>query len=108
MTSEALQNQYFVMLFCIRILTKHFSNYNIVQNRSFDKLKILWALKFQKKGGTTLKSEGGTDPVPCPPPPKSALEMNPKIPKCLLLQFCPCETINDLGLQGRINKISHI
>ena len=51
MTSEALQNPYFVRLFCIWILTKHISTYNIVKNKSFDKIKILWALKFNKEGG---------------------------------------------------------
>ena len=35
MTSEALQNPYFVRQNCIWILTKHISNYNIVDNRSF-------------------------------------------------------------------------
>ena len=75
MTSEALQNPYFVRLFCIWILTKHISTYNIVKNRSFDTIKILWALKFEKRGETTLKKRGGgTDPCP-PPPPKSALDL---------------------------------
>ena len=67
MTSEALQNPYFVRLFCIWILTKYISNYNIVKNRSFGKILILWELKFPKKGGgTTLKKKGGTDPLPPP------------------------------------------
>ena len=71
MTSEALQNPYFVRLFCIWISTKHISTYNIVKNRSFDKIKIVWALKFQKKGGEPLwKKGGGTDPLfpPLNPP----------------------------------------
>ena len=59
MTSETLQNPYFVRLFCIWILTKHISNYNIVKNRSLDKIKILWALKFQKKGGRDHFEKGG-------------------------------------------------
>ena len=66
MTSEALQNPYFVGLFCIWMLTKHISNCNIVKNKSFDKILILWELKFQKKGGgggwePRWKREGGTD-----------------------------------------------
>ena len=31
MTSEALQNPYFVSLYCIYILTKHIFTYNIVK-----------------------------------------------------------------------------
>ena len=61
MNSETLQNPYLVRLFCIWILTKHISNYNIEKNMSFDQIKIVWALKFQKGGGAT------------PVPPKSAL-----------------------------------
>ena len=67
MNSEALQNPYFVRLFCIWILTKHI--YNYIQNRSFDKIKIVWAFKFQKKGGgTTLKGGGGDPLFPLNPP----------------------------------------
>ena len=62
MNSETLQNPYLVRLFCILILTKHISNYNIVKNRLFDKIKIVWALKFKKGGGDRP-----------PVPPKSAL-----------------------------------
>ena len=34
MTSEVLQNPYFVRLYCIHILTKHIFNYKIVKHRS--------------------------------------------------------------------------
>ena len=34
MTSEVLQNPYFVRLYCIYILTKHIFNYKIVKNIS--------------------------------------------------------------------------
>ena len=54
-------------LFCI--WKKHISSYNILKNRSFDKIKILWP---KKRGGTTLKRGGGNRPL-SPPPPKSAL-----------------------------------
>ena len=48
-------------------MTEHLSNYNIVKNRSFDQIQILWALKFQKKGGGTTLKKGGTDPLSPPP-----------------------------------------
>ena len=48
---------------------EHICNYNIVKNRSFDKIKIVWALKFQKRGDH-FEKKGGLTPVP---PPKSAL-----------------------------------
>ena len=61
MTSETLQNPYFVRLFCIWILTKHISNYNIVKNRSFD----FMGNKVSKKGEPLWKRGGD----PCSPPP---------------------------------------
>ena len=66
MTFEANQNPYFVRLYCAPPPWIRHCNYNIVNNKSFDKIKIVWALKFQKKGGTTLK-KGGTDPLSPPP-----------------------------------------
>ena len=72
MTSEALQNPYFVRLFCIWILTEHISTYNSVQNKSFDKIKIVSALKFKKEGGGNHVEKGGDWP-PVHPPSKSAL-----------------------------------
>ena len=58
MTSEALQNPYFVRLFCILL---------IVKNRSFDKMGI----KVSKRGGDHFEKGGGDRPLL--PPPKSAL-----------------------------------
>ena len=62
-------------VFCNAILymniDKHISTYNIVKNKSFDNINILWALKFKKEGGPRWKKRGGRPPVP--PPPKSAL-----------------------------------
>ena len=63
-------------VFCRAILYMNIdiSNYNIVKNRSFDKIKIVWALRFQKKWGNHFeKGGGGTNPLFPPPPPKSAL-----------------------------------
>ena len=95
MTCEVLQNPYFVRLFCIWILTKHISNCNIVINRSFDKIKILWALKFKKKGGGEplwKRGGGGTDPLFPPPlnPPLSSMTyflLNLFIP-VIYIPFC--------------------
>ena len=76
MTSEALQNPYFVRLFCIWILTKHISTYNIVKNKSFDKIQIVWALKLKKRGGDHVDKKGGGADLLSPPPP-----LNPPLEK---------------------------
>ena len=68
-------------VFCKAILYMNIdiSNYNIVKNRSFDKIKIVWTLEFpKKKGGNHFEKGGG--PTPCSPPPLNPpLWFHPKI-----------------------------
>ena len=68
MTSEALQNPYFVRLYCKNIDKTH----SLTEPN--DKIQFYGNYFFKKKGGggTTLeRGGGGTDPLS--PPPKSAL-----------------------------------
>ena len=66
MTSEALQNPYFVRLYCKNIdKTRPLTEPN-------DKIQFHGNYFFKKGGGTTLERGGGTDPL-FPPPLKSAL-----------------------------------
>ena len=67
MTSEALQNPYFVRLYCKNIDKTH----SLTEPN--DKIQFHGNYFFKKGGGgTTLEKGGGTDPL-FPPPPKSAL-----------------------------------
>ena len=68
MTSEALQNPYFV-----RIYSKNIDKTHSLTEPN-DKIQFHGNYFFKKKGGTTLEGGGGDrPPVPPPPPPKSAL-----------------------------------
>ena len=71
MTSEALQNPYFVRLYCKNIDKTH----SLTEPN--DKIQFHGNYFFKKGGGTTL--EKGGEPTPCspPPPPKSALDESP-------------------------------
>ena len=62
MTSEALQNPYFVRLYCKNIDKAH----SLTEPN--DKIKFHGNYFFQKGGGTTLEKGGGTDPLFPPPP----------------------------------------
>ena len=66
MTSEALQNPYFVLLYCKNIDKTH----SLTEPN--DKIQFQVNYFFKKGGGTTLE-KGGGEPTPCPPPPKCAL-----------------------------------
>ena len=68
MTSEALQNPYFVRLYCKNIDKTH----SLTEPN--DKIQFHGNYFFKKKGGGDHfgKGGGGTDPLP--PPPKSALD----------------------------------
>ena len=64
MTSEALQNPYFVRLYCENIDKTH----SLTEpNDTNDTTQFQWELFLQKSGGTTLEKGGGTDPL-FPPP----------------------------------------
>ena len=67
MTSEALQNPYFVRLYCKNIDKTH----SLTEPN--DKIQYHGNYFFKKRGGTTFEKGGGTDPLFPPPPPKSAL-----------------------------------
>ena len=68
MTSEALQNPYFVRLYCKNIDKTH----SLTEPN--DKIQFHGNYFFKKGGGEPLwKGGGGTDPL-FPPPPKSALD----------------------------------
>ena len=67
MTSEALQNPYFVRLYCKNIDKTH----SLTEPN--DKIQFHGNYFFKKKGGGTTLERGG-EPTPWfPPPPKSAL-----------------------------------
>ena len=66
MTSEALQNPYFVRLYCKNINKTH----SLTEPN--DKIQF-HGNYFFKKGGEPLWKRGGGEPTPCSPPPKSAL-----------------------------------
>ena len=68
MTSEALQNPYFVRLYHKNIDKTH----SLTEPN--DTIQYHGNYFFKKGGGTTLENGGGTDPL-FPPPPKSALEL---------------------------------
>ena len=69
MISEALQNPYFVRLYCKNIDKTH----SLTEPN--DKIQFHGNYFFKKGGGTTLEKGGGNRP-PVPPPPKSALAHN--------------------------------
>ena len=61
MTSEALQNPYFVRLYCKNIDKTH----SLTEPN--DKIQYHGNYFFKKRGGTTF--EKGGEPTPCSPPP---------------------------------------
>ena len=68
MTSEALQNPYFVRLYCKNIDKTH----SLTEPN--DKIQFHGNYFFKKRGGgTTLEKGGRGNRPPVPPPPKSAL-----------------------------------
>ena len=66
MTSEALQNPYFVWLYCKNIDKTH----SLTEPN--DTIQFHGNYFFKKKGGNHF-GKGGGDRPPVPPPPKSAL-----------------------------------
>ena len=74
MTSEALQNPYFVRLYCKNIDKTH----SLTEPN--DKIQFHGNYFFKKGGGTTL--EKGGEPTPCSPPP-----LNPPLQNAILLQM---------------------
>ena len=80
MTSEALQNPYFVRLYYKNIDKTH----SLTEPN--DKIQYHGNYFFKKGGGTTLEKGGNRPPVP--PPPKSALVVIPFINiLCSLLYY---------------------
>ena len=67
MTSEALQNPYFVRLYCKNIDKTH----SLTERN--DKIQYHGNYFFKKGGGGTTFEKGGGNRPPVPPPPKSAL-----------------------------------
>ena len=77
MTSEALQNPYFVRLYCKNIDKTH----SLTEPN--DKIQFHGNYFFKKRGGTTLERGGGNRPPV--PPPKSALESIPWLNQSLFV-----------------------
>ena len=71
MTSEAVQNPYFVRLYCKNIAKTH----SLTEPN--DKIQFHGNYFFKKGGGETTLERGGGEPTPCSPP-KSALEHVPE------------------------------